>query len=165
VITVRPEQPADHAAIRSITTLAFGGTTEAVLVDKLRASPGTLSLVATEWGTVIGHILFTAASVAGNPLRIAGLGPMAVHPTRQRGGIGSALVIRGLEACRRVGYQAVVVVGHPHYYPRFGFRRADGFGLRCQFEVPDEVFMALELQPASLAGGGEVRYAPEFSEP
>lgn len=73
-------------------------------------------------------------------------------------------MLGGLEECRRAGYQAVVVVGHADYYPRFGFRRASRFGLRCQFELPDEVFLALELQPGALAGGGELRYAPAFSE-
>lgn len=164
VITVRPERAPDHETVRRIHASAFGGPTEASLVHRLRGSPGSLSLVATEWGDVIGHILFTSATLAGRPLRLAGLGPMAVHPTRQRIGVGSTLVRSGLEECRHAGYQAVVVVGHPGYYPRFGFQHANRFGLRCQFDVPAEVFMALELQPGSLLGGGEVQYAAAFSE-
>jgi putative acetyltransferase len=120
--------------------------------------------VASEAGSVVGHILFTAAKVAGSGVRVAALGPMAVLPSWQRHGIGSDLVRRGLEVCRHGGYEAVVVVGHPEYYPRFGFHRGSTFGLRCQFDVPDEVFMAQELRHGSLAGGGEVRCAPEFSE-
>jgi putative acetyltransferase len=89
---------------------------------------------------------------------------MAVLPSRQRCGIGSELVRRGLEACRRESYGAVVVVGHPHYYPRFGFRRGSSFGLRCRLGVADDVFMAVELSPGALSGGGELHYAPEFSE-
>jgi putative acetyltransferase len=104
-----------------------------------------------------------AARVAA--ARVAGLGPMAVLPDRQRRGIGSRLVRAGLDACRHLGYEAVVVVGHPAYYPRFGFSRAGAFGLRFESaEVPDEAFMALELRPGALAGGGRVLYLPEFSK-
>ena len=161
---VRSEVVSDHEAVRQIHTLAFAGPTEASLVDKLRGSSGSISLVATEAGDVVGHILFTAAKVMGKDVRVAGLGPMAVSPERQRSGIGSELVLRGLEACRRAGYEAVVVVGHAEYYPRFGFQRGSSLGLRCQFDVPDEVFMAKELQLGALSGGGELQYAPEFSE-
>jgi len=164
VTNVRSEVVSDHDAVRQIHTLAFAGPTEASLVDKLRGFSGSISLVASAAGGVVGHILFTAAQVIGRQVRVAGLGPMAVSPAWQRSGIGSALVQRGLEACRRAGYEAVVVVGHPEYYPRFGFQRGSSFGLRCQFDVPDEVFMATELQPGALSGGGELRYAPEFSE-
>lgn len=163
---VRPEVALDHDMVRQVHTLAFTGPTEASLVDRLRRCPGSISLVASEAGSVVGHILFTAASIigAGVHVRIAGLGPMAVNPARQQKDIGSELVRHGLEECRREGYEAVVVVGHPEYYPRFGFHRGSSFGLRCQFDVPDEVFMAAELRPGALSGGGEVRYAPEFSE-
>ena len=166
VTIVRPEVPADYDVIRDLHTLAFAGPTEARLVDRLRGSSGSISLVAVEAGTVLGHILFTAVNLEGErpAVRVAGLGPMAVSPSRQRSGIGSALVEQGLEECRRAGYEAVVVVGHPRYYPRLGFRRCSSFGLRCQFDVPDEVFMAVELNPDVLSGGGEVRYPPEFSE-
>ena len=166
VTIVRPEVQTDHGMVRQVHTLAFAGPTEACLVDRLRGSPGSISLVATDAGGVVGHILFTAARIigAGADVRVSGLGPMAVSPSRQRNGIGSELVWHGLEACRIVGYAAVVVVGHPEYYPRFGFRRGSDFGLSCQFEVPDEVFMAAELHAGALSGGGEVRYAPEFSE-
>jgi putative acetyltransferase len=121
-------------------------------------------LVATEADAVVGHVFFMAAQLVGGktPARGASLGPMAVTPSRQRDGIGSALVLHGLEERRRAGYGAVVLVGHPEYYPRFGFRRGSSFGLSCQFEVPDEVFMATELNPGALSGGGTVRYAPEF---
>lgn len=166
VSTVRSEVPSDHDAVRQIHHLAFAGPTEASLVDRLRDSTGSISLVAAEAGVVVGHILFTAARIVGprTDVRVAALGPMAVSPSRQRKGIGSALVQRGLEECRREGYEAIVVVGHPAYYPRFGFRRGRSFGLRCQFGAPDETFMAAELSPGALSGGGEVRYAPEFSE-
>jgi len=159
---VRPEQPADAGRVRDLVALAFGGSEEVRIVDRLRGAAGSVSLVATEAGAVVGHVLFTAARIEGRDLRVAALGPMAVIPERQREGIGAGLVSEGLAACADAGYRAVVVVGHPTYYPRFGFRRGSSFGLRCGFGVPDEVFMALELDPGALAGGGEVRFAPEF---
>lgn len=166
VTIVRGEVASDFDTVRQVHTLAFTGPIEASLVDRLRGSCGSISLVATEAGSVVGHILFTAARIMGTSehVRVAGLGPMAVSPDRQRHGVGSGLVRHGLEACRRIGYAAVVVVGHPAYYPRFGFQRGSIFGLRCEFEVPDDVFMATELRAGALSGGGEVRYAPEFSE-
>ncbi|MGH8638095.1 MAG: GNAT family N-acetyltransferase, partial [Burkholderiales bacterium] len=92
-----------------------------------------------------------------------GLGPMAVIPYLQRQGIGTRLVRAGLDECSRLGYRAVVVVGHPEFYPRFGFVPARTFGLRSEFDVPDEVFMAVELIPGALASAaGTVRYVPEF---
>ncbi len=147
--------------------MAFPDATEAALVDRLRGTSGCISLVATEAGRIVGHILCTPVRINGaaSHVKAAGLGPMAVVPDRQRSGIGSELVRYALEECRRMGYQAVVVAGHPTYYPRFGFIRGSSFGLRCQFDVPDEVFMAIGLQPGVLAqGGGEVQYAAEFSE-
>jgi putative acetyltransferase len=94
-----------------------------------------------------------------------GLAPMAVLPARQRQGIGSALVRDGLGRCRELGYEAVVVLGHPGYYPRFGFVPASRFGIGCEYDVPAEVFMALELVPGALRGKpGTIRYHPAFAE-
>lgn len=160
---VRAEIVSDHYAVRQIHTEAFAGPSEASLVDRLRGSSGSISLVAVEADRVVGHILFTAARIVGKQVQVAGLGPMAVTSSLQHSGIGSALVLRGLVECRRAGYEAVVVVGHAEYYPRFGFRRGSNFGLRCQFDVPDDVFMAAELRPGALSGGGDVQYAAEFS--
>lgn len=159
---VRPERLSDTDQVRELLGLAFGGPEEAGIVDRLRGSPGSIALVATDADAVVGHILLTPARVEGRDTRVATLGPMAVRPPRQREGIGARLIAAGLAACADAGYAAVVVVGHPAYYPRFGFRRGTTFGLRCGFEVPDEAFMALELDPGALAGGGEVRFAPEF---
>jgi putative acetyltransferase len=163
--TVRPEAPSDHDAVRQVHTLAFARPAEALLTERLRGTAGSIALVAIEADDPVGHVLFTPATLigAGTGIRLAELGPMAVKPSRQRNGIGSELVRQGLAACRREGYEAVVVVGHAGYYPRFGFRPGSRFGLRCQFDVPDEVFMAAELRPGALSGGGEVRYAPEFA--
>ena len=165
-IVIRLEQPADAEQIRELNDQAFGTTTESRLVDALRGAPGSVSLVATRDGHVIGHILFTEVTIEPpTTRRVAGLGPMSVRPGYQRAGIGGHLVYAGLTECRRLGYQAVVVVGHPEYYPRFGFVPAHTMGLACEFSVPAPVFMVLELETSALAGtSGVVRYHPAFGE-
>ncbi len=166
MIAIRPERPGDRAEVRRVNELAFGGPDEAALVDALRgvAEP-QLSLVAEVDGRVVGHIFFSPVSVEaeGSGFTAIALGPMAVQPEFQNQGIGSRLVRRGLEECRRIGEPIVFVVGHADYYPRFGFSPAKGKGLRCEFPVPDEAFMVAELRPGALRGrGGLVRYRPEF---
>jgi putative acetyltransferase len=165
---IRSETPNDSATIRSINQAAFGQVAEADLIDRLRADGKlTLSLVAEADRQLVGHIAFSPVTIETNPaaVAVAGLAPMAVLPTNQRGGLGSLLVKTGLAECRVLGYDAVVVLGHPDYYPRFGFAPASRFGLRCEYDVPDEVFMALELRPGALAEcAGLVRYQAEFNE-
>ena len=167
MITVLPEQPGHIGAIRRVNQLAFGQPAEARLVDGLRAGRGLLlSLVAWKYTSVVGHILFSSLrSDSGKTLAGgAALGPMAVLPECQRQGIGSRLVQRGLVDLRTAGRKFVVVLGHPEYYPRFGFVPAQKFGMTCEFDVPPEVFMALELEEHALRGWrGGVRYQPEFS--
>ena len=153
-LIVRAEQRADRQAIFAVNAGAFETTAEAELVERLREQAHPLiSLVAEQAGRTVGHILFSPVTVEGNgSLFLMGLGPMAVLPEQQRQGIGSALVRAGLDRCRKSGVQAVVVLGHPRYYPRFGFEPASGSGLRCEYEVPDEAFMAMEIQPGILDG-------------
>jgi putative acetyltransferase len=165
-MTIRPETADDVARVREINTLAFGQPAEAVLVDELRTNCGeALSLVAED-DAVVGHILFTPVTIedAGNPRVGMGLAPMAVHPERQRRGIGSQLVRRGLEILRDRRCPFVVVVGHPEYYPRFGFEPASGRGLVSQWDaIPDEAFMVLVLDEPAMAGvSGVARYRAEF---
>jgi len=152
--------------VLEVNERAFGTPLEAGIVDALRGSDGSISLVATSGDRVVGHIFFTPVTVDSSAgVRVAGLAPMAVLPEYQRGGIGSRLVTAGLDACRRHGYAAVVVIGHPEYYPRFGFTRAGEHGLSCEFPVPPEAFMVLALDPGILARlSGMVRYRPEFAE-
>lgn len=168
LIAVRPEGPGDEAAIREVNARAFDGPIEAALVDALRANAGvTLSLVAELDGRVVGHILFSPVAIDRGGLldEAIGLAPMAVLPEHQRAGIGSRLVREGLAELKRRGARAVIVLGHPAYYPRFGFERASRFGLRWEQPCPDDAFMALELDPGALsAGPGIVRYRPEFAE-
>jgi putative acetyltransferase len=151
---IRREESQDVQQIRAIHIAAFGTDAEANIVDALRSeATDVLSLVAEEDGQIIGHIMFSAVRVVGAPdLRALGLAPLAVIPQRQRVGIGSALVREGLEKCRRSGATAVFVVGHPSYYPRFGFSPASDFGFTCEFEVSDEAFMVAELIPNTLGG-------------
>lgn len=163
---MRFEQPDDAAGIRETNELAFGTPLEAALVDALRGSADYLSLVATIGERVVGHILFTPVTI-DPPVdrRIAGLAPMAVRQEHQRMGVGGKLIRAGLDECRRSGYSAVVVLGHPEYYPRFGFVPAHTFGLTCEFPSPPEAFMAFELEPSALKGiGGKVRYHSAFAE-
>jgi putative acetyltransferase len=164
-VSVRLEEPRDAADVRETNEQAFGASLEARLVDALRGSAGSISLVATVDDRVVGHILFTAVSIEPSAsARVAGLAPLSVRPEYQRVGVGGQLVRAGLEECRRGGYAAVVLVGHPEYYPRFGFVRADTMGLECEFPVPREAFMVIELEAGSLAGlAGVVRYRPEFA--
>jgi putative acetyltransferase len=168
-VIVRPETREDGPAVRAINLLAFGQPTEADLVDRLRAAcPEAVSLVAEVDGLVAGHILFTPVTVEDGrgPIVGMGLAPMAVLPERQRTGVGAALIREGLDRLRRQGCPFVVVVGHPEYYPRFGFQRASRHGLTSQWEgVSDAAFLALVLDATAMAGAaGVARYRDEFDE-
>jgi putative acetyltransferase len=165
-MAVRLERPGDEAGVYQTNESAFGTPLEARLVDALRAAESYLSLVATFDARVVGHILFTPVTIEpAADRRIAGLAPMAVRPEHQRSGIGGQLIRAGLEECRRSGYSAVVVLGHPEYYPKFGFVPAHTFGLTCEFPSPPEAFMAVELESNALKGvSGLVRYLPQFAE-
>jgi putative acetyltransferase len=163
---IRAERDNDQDAVHAVNVSAFETPSEANLVDTLReqAQP-VVSIVAEENGKVVGHIMFSAVSLSGYPdLKMMGLAPMAVVPEHQRQGIGSALVRAGLEQCRQLGFTAVVVLGHPGYYPRFGFSPSSRFGIDSEYEVPEEVFMAIELQPEALSAiTGRVKYHAAFS--
>ena len=164
---IRPEAAADHAGVRAVNEAAFDTRLEADLVETLRGKGLELiSLVADIDGGVVGHILFSPVSLTGHArLRLMGLGPMAVAPHRQRSGIGTALVREGLEACRRTGCDAVVVLGHANYYPRFGFVPAARYALRCEYDVPEDVFLVTELKPEALRGAsGLIRYDEAFEQ-
>ena len=157
----RTEQSRDAGEIERLLDAAFGGPAESGLVAALRDHEVPLiSLVAVDNGQVVGHILFSPVALDDHPdLRLMALAPMAVLPDRQRQGIGSLLVRSGLERCRESGIGAVIVLGHPEYYPRFGFRPASRFGINCAYAVPDEAFMALELDAGYLAeAAGTIRY-------
>ena len=163
-MVVRAETRGDHAAIRALNRLAFGGPYESALVDRLRTEElATASLVAVDDEAVVGHILFSTLSVTmdGWTVKSAALAPMAVAPARQRQGIGSALVRQGLETVAAKGYEAVFVLGHPAYYPRFGFTPALARKLKSPYT--GDAFMALELTADALRGElGFVTYPDAF---
>jgi len=167
VVVIRHEAPEDVAAVRRVEEQAFGRTNEADLVDALRRRCAfTLSLVAVKDNQIVGHIVFSPVTIESGDASFGAvaLGPMAVLPTHQRKGIGSQLVRAGFEECRRAGHDMVIVLGHPNFYPRFGFSPSKRYGIRWEVDVPDEVFMVAELRPGALAGrGGTVKYQPEFS--
>src|SRR5438045_4385701 len=162
MIQIRPERPDDIAAIRRVNERAFDSPAEADLVDLLRErGKVTLSLVAVHAGQVVGHILFSPVVIEATEQSVAavGLAPMAVLPEWQNQGVGSLLVKAGLDECRRLGHRAVVVLGHADYYPRFGFVPASRYHVGSEYDVPDEVFMAMELQSEALAAcAGTARY-------
>lgn len=166
MLTIRAERSDDIGRVHDINTRAFEQPAEAILVDALRLNcADAVSLVADDDG-VVGHILFTPVTLDTPERRVVGMGlaPMAVHPDRQRGGIGTQLVTRGLAILRERGCPFVVVVGHPQYYPRFGFEPASRRGLASQWDgIPDEAFMVLVLDETAMAGAsGVARYRAEF---
>jgi putative acetyltransferase len=166
MIVIRAETIQDHSAVHSVIESAFGQASEADLVDALRkvASP-QISLVAVQDDQIVGHIFFSPVSVESERdiFTAIGLAPLAVLPEYQNHGIGSRLIQEGLMECQRRGQDIVFVVGHPEYYPRFGFTVAKEKGFRCEYPVPDEVFMVAELKPGALGGKqGLVKYLPEF---
>ena len=166
--TIRAETYEDIIAIRLVNNKAFGQKNEAELIDRLRnRGVLTISLVAIMNRQVVGHIAFspvTVESESSNWEAIT-LAPMAVMPEYQRKGIGSQLVRAGLNECQRLDHQIVVLVGHSDYYPRFGFVPAKQKGINCEFEVPEEAWMLVELQEGALAGRrGTVRFQPEFRD-
>lgn len=169
-IEIRKENINDYQGIKNVNDLAFGQANEGLLVEKLRNNPNfmvQLSLVAEFEGKVIGHILFFPIWITEgqNKNRSLALAPMSVLPSYQRKGIGSQLVSKGLEISRELGFNSVIVLGHSAYYPKFGFVVANQFGIKAPFDVPDEVFMAMELVPDGLKGiSGTVQYPKEFED-
>ena len=164
---IRQAGASDDDAIRVVLEAAFPTPEEALIVEKLRAAGRLrISLVAEVDGAVVGYIGFSPARVEGRFGRLGvGLAPVAVVPGLQRRGIGSDLTREGIEACRAAGERFVVVLGHPAFYPRFGFRRGALFDLENEYGAGAS-FMALELEPGALPpGGGRVLFAPELRSP
>jgi putative acetyltransferase len=155
-VCCRHELPSDLEVIRAVESAAFGRAAGALAVSAL----------AEVDGKIVGHVAFSPVRIEDDQesLDALALAPMAMLPKWQQKGIGSALLRWSLDECRRGGHKLVIVLGHPKYYPRFGFIPAMPFGVRCPFEVPSEAFMLLELRPGALAGReGTVRYRPEFA--
>ncbi len=156
-------------AVLVLNQLAFGRDNESRLVERLRKTEAfvpELSLVAVRQQEIVGYILFTRIKIQGETSHESlALAPMAVHPEHQRAGIGRELIRAGLARAEDLGFDSVIVLGHPGYYPRFGFQRASRWGIRCPFDVPDEAFLALGLREGALRGkDGTVQYADPFYE-
>ena len=168
MVLIRKQQPADIPRIREVNTQAFGQPEEADLVDTLRERcPEALELVAVRGDEVVGHILFSPATIECRERTVTGaaLGPMAVAPRHQRQGIGTELVESGVSILRERGCPFLVVIGHPAYYPRFGFKPASQLGVQCDWDVPAAVFMLMVLSAEEMQGvKGRVTYRPEFSQ-
>ncbi len=166
---IRRETKEDISDIQALNELAFGQSLEASIVNKLRSNCSSLlSLVASENEKIVGHILFSPAEIEGlhGTTKGMGLAPIAVLPAMQRQGIGTQLINRGIEELKKLQCAFIIVLGHPEYYPRFGFERASMYGIECQWEdVPDEAFMILWLDKSKIGRiSGTAKYREEFNE-
>lgn len=162
---IRQEKEQDQETVFELNCAAFETPAEAQLVDQLRKNVEPLiSLVCEDAGEIVGHIMFSPVEIDGLAGKhIMGLAPMAVSPDRQRTGIGSQLIEAGLQHCKNAGVGAVVVLGHTEYYPKFGFKSSIEYGFKSEYDVPEEVFMALELVPGYLEGAhGLAKYSDVF---
>lgn len=160
---VRDAVPADYAAIRAVVRHAFGQDDEADLVERLRADGDALvELVAASEIAIQGHIFYSPLAIErqGGALKAAALAPVSVLPAFQAKGLGGELIRAGNARCADMGCDAIIVLGHAAYYPRFGFSPQLAESLQAPFSGPH--FMALELKPGALRDGGRVRYANAF---
>jgi putative acetyltransferase len=168
MVRIREEQPPDIKAIREVNIQTFGQTQEADIVDKLRQKcDELLSLVALKQNQVVGHILFSPAIVENEDKTVQemGLAPMAVLPEHQRQRFGSKLIRAGVEKLKSWLCPFVIVLGHPAYYPRFGFEPANRYGIQSEWAVPDNAFMILVLNKSEMLNiSGMTRYRREFAE-
>lgn len=172
-LSLRPEEASDHRAVEVLTREAFWGTegpgcNEHLLVHRLREAPSfvpELAWVAEDDGVLLGHVVYSRAQVVG-PDRawdVLTFGPLSVLPERQASGVGSALVRHTLAEAARLGHRAVVVYGHPDYYPRFGFRRGADVGITAPGGATFDALMALALVDGGLDGvRGEFHEDPAF---
>ena len=166
-LIIRKEKEKDQKDIFEVNKLAFGQEEESQLVDRIRKGINfipDLSIVAEINNRVIGHILFSKIRILGSSaFETLALAPMAVIPEFQGQGIGSRLVRNGIKKAKELGFDSIIVLGHKDYYPRFGFKEASLWDIKCPYQVPDEVFMAIELKDNALEGrAGTVSYPDEF---
>ena len=169
-VIIRKENPSDYTGITKVNDLAFNQPNEGLLVEKLRKNPEfipAMSLVAEMDGKIIGHILFFPIRIFGGLVyyKSLSLAPISVLPQHQKMGFGTQLVKHGLIVAKKAGFESVIVLGHPWFYPKFGFVPASRYGIVSPFAAPDEAFMALELVPDALKeSSGMVEYPIEFEE-
>lgn len=166
-ITVRPETAEDIRAIDVVHISAFGGEAEAQLVSALRESTTynrELSQVAELGGRIVGHVLLTRVPLRkeGEEKHVLALGPMSVVPSQSHRGIGSELINASIKLAKEKGYGAIVVLGHPEYYKRFGFVQARDLQVTCNLPAPEDALTVMEIVDGNLAGGGHVEYPEPF---
>lgn len=171
-LTIRQETGEDYIEVFEVNQLAFANDNEARLVDSLRNNTQVfvpeLSIVASIHNKIVGHILLSKVRIKGNRENYhisLSLAPMAVKPEFQKQGIGGQLIKKGLELAKHLKFKSVLVLGHEHYYPKFGFEPAEKWNIKTPFDVPSNLFMAIELEPDGLKGvSGVVIYPKEFDE-
>jgi putative acetyltransferase len=165
---IRNEEKDDFVTVSEILTMAFEGNGEARLVSALRdkALPIIPLVAENEEAAVIGQIMFSPVTIDGcEDASLMGLAPVSVTPEEQGKGYGAALIKAGLVECRKNGVDGIVLLGHADYYPRFGFKTSTDFGITCEYDVPPEYFMALELRAGALdCVSGKIKYHPVFAE-
>jgi putative acetyltransferase len=161
---IRPEEPEDYAAIRALHLAAFAPSEiEAEIVDALRAAGDhvpDLCLVAQRDG-IVGHVMLSKATIGEHPA--LGLGPIGVDPAFQGQGIGAELMREAISRAERTEYPLIALLGHPAYYPRFGFQPAEAtFGITSNYEAPPEAWMARALPAYTPQVRGRFSYAAAF---
>lgn len=163
-LIIRNETTHELEETRKLNIIAFEQDAEANLVDNLRkAGCEIISLVALKEGKTVGYIMFSPVTV-DNQVVGMGLAPMAVLPEYQKQGIGSLLVKEGIKQVKEKGYNLIIALGHPEYYPKFGFEPACKYGLKSEYEVPDEVFMVLVFDKNLKFKDKLIKYRHEFAE-
>ncbi|OOR22496.1 GNAT family N-acetyltransferase [Bacillus cereus] len=174
MIKIRQEQQNDYSKTEEVVKEAFlneefSDKKEHELVKRIRecdAFVPALSIVAVD-EEIVGHIMLSKITIeqGGTTVDSLALAPVSVAPSHQKKGIGGKLIVAALEKAKELGYGSVVVLGHPEYYPKFGFKKASDWNIKAPFEVPDEVFMVMELREDALQGvEGVVQYSSAFSE-
>jgi predicted N-acetyltransferase YhbS len=169
-ILIRKEEGRDYTEVESLLKKSFGQENESILVKRLRNNPAfipELSLVAVFENEIVGYILFFPIIIpTGQEHHTSlALAPMSVLPDFQRKGIGKQLIQTGLIKAKEGGFSSVIVAGHPEYYPKFGFKPASLWHIKAPFDVPDNVFMAIELKKGALIKvAGTVQYPKEFND-
>lgn len=166
-VEVRAESPDDWTAIAEVTSAAFGKEREARMIDAIRASDGfvpDLSLVAIEESEIVGHAMVSYVAMEDSGLRLLELGPVSVRPDSQGRGIGGELIREALRRADERNEPLVLVLGHPNYYPRFGFQRASEIGIiPAEPNIPDDAYMAVRLKRYDPSIRGRVIFPPAYS--
>lgn len=174
MITIRQERQTDYRKTEEVVQQAFlheefSDKKEHELVKRIRECDAfipELSIVAVD-EKIVGHIMLSKITIeqGATSVESLALAPVSVARSHQKKGIGGKLIAYALEKAKELGYGSVVVLGHPEYYPKFGFKKASEWNIKAPFEVPDEVFMVMELTENSLEGvEGIVQYSSAFAE-